>query len=82
MIKRSYSRLNKLLQKKTSRCYPSAPSNDVLANRFADFFLEKTSTIPRDLQTTIDYHQLTRHHILLKHAFLNSVFLTQLLMRR
>ena len=77
-----FKTVNKLLQKKTSRCYTSAPSNDVLANRFADFFHEKISTIRRDLQATIDYRQLTRHHILMKHTLLNSVFLTQLLMGR
>ena len=59
-----FKTVNKLLQKKTFRCYASARSNDVLANRFVDFFHEKISTIRRDLQATIDYRQLTRHHIL------------------
>ena len=45
--------VNKLLQKKTSRCYTSAPSNDVLANHFADFFHDKIFTIREDLQLCI-----------------------------
>ena len=45
--------MNKLLKKKKSRFYTSAPSSDVLANRFADFFHEKMSTIRQDLQASL-----------------------------
>ena len=45
--------MNKLLKKKKSRFYTSAPSSDVLANRFADFFHEKISTILQDLQARL-----------------------------
>ena len=45
--------VNKLLQKKTEQRYPTTQSNDILANRFADFFHEKISVIHQNLNVRL-----------------------------
>ena len=40
-----------LLHRKTEKCYPIAPSSEVLANRFADFFCQPIEAIRNDLFT-------------------------------
>ena len=56
-----FETVNKLLKKKKSRFYTSAPSSDVLANRFADVFHEKISTIRQDLQPRLPSVDQTPH---------------------
>ena len=46
-----FSTISRLLHQKTEKCYPIAPSSEVLANRFADFFCEKIEAIRNDLFT-------------------------------
>ena len=48
-----FETVNKLLQKKTVRHYPSAQDNDILAIRFADFFHEKISNIHQSLSARL-----------------------------
>ena len=51
--------MNKLLQKKTEQRYPTTPSNDILANRFADFFHEKISVIHQNLNVRLQSADVT-----------------------
>ena len=37
--------VTRLLQRNIEKCYPTAPSSEVLANRFADFFCQKIEVI-------------------------------------
>ena len=48
-----FGTVNKLLQKKTVRRYPSAQDNEILANRFADFFQENISNIYQSLSARL-----------------------------
>ena len=45
--------MNKLLQKKMEQQYPTTQSNDILVNRFADFFHEKISVIHQNLNVRL-----------------------------
>ena len=51
--------VNKLLQKKTQQRYPTTQSNDILANRFADYFHEKISVIHQNLNIRLQSADLT-----------------------
>ena len=46
-----FNTISRLLHRKTEKCYPTAPSSEVLANRFADFFCQKIEAIRNDLFT-------------------------------
>jgi len=46
-----FNTINRLLHRNTEKCYPTAPSSEVLANRFADFFCPKIEAIRNDLFT-------------------------------
>ena len=41
--------VTRLLQRNIEKCYPTAPSSEVLANRFADLFCQKIEVIRNDL---------------------------------
>ena len=41
--------VTRLLQRKNEKCYPTAPSSEVLANRFADLFCQTIEVIRNDL---------------------------------
>ena len=41
--------VTRLLQRNKEKCYPTAPSSEVLANRFADLFCQKIEVIRNDL---------------------------------
>ena len=44
-----FNTVTRLLHRNTEKCYPTAPSSEVLANRFADFFCQKIEVIRNDL---------------------------------
>ena len=44
-----FNTISRLLHRNTEKCYPTAPSSEVLANRFADFFCQKIEAIRNDL---------------------------------
>ena len=44
-----FNTVTRLLHSNTEKCYPTAPSSEVLANRFADFFCQKIEAIRSDL---------------------------------
>ena len=46
-----FNTISRLLHRKTEECYPTAPSSEVLANRFADFFCQEIGAIKNDLFT-------------------------------
>ena len=58
-----FETVNKLLQKKTVWSYPSAQNNDILANRFADFFQEKISNIHQSLSVRLQPADVTSYPV-------------------
>ena len=44
-----FNTVTRLLHRNTEKCYPTAPSSEVLANRFADFFCQKIEVIRNDV---------------------------------
>ena len=44
-----FNSVDKLLYRKSDKCYPTTSSPDKLANRFADFFYDKIANIRNDL---------------------------------
>ena len=44
-----FNTVTRLLHRNIEKCYPTAPSSEVLANKFADFFCQRIEVIRNDL---------------------------------